>query len=460
MGDDAPKVFTVKEHLVLLRGMLPDISVDSGESTIRSAISSTIKNADESLTGCLDDDFEFLEASGKTLCAPAQLRGFEWTGKAVKGLSGSGSVYMRLRTDVGDLDPRGKDVSPKSGSEDHTDVEIVKVEQPLSASQSTAAVSLASSISVSVVTAQPPSIAMTPQSSVLTIHSPSVISDSVVTTQPPSVALTPQSSVLTIHAPSVMSDWIVTTQSPCIAMTPQSSVGSTQSPLTSQSTSQQSLPFQQSGLHQSSQEQLQLLSSVFPNVSAPRLQFLLELTSSVQIASDCLLQGPTLDCIVSQLYCACITREESRRLKIDEDDEDDLSRLEAAVTFYKGPRFYRHGGVRISVVHRPAIDTGGVRRQFFSEIFLRMASSDALGLFEGPPNSLRPAFRQSSISSGMLTLFSTMVGHSIILDCQGFPFLSPSNYYYMAGHHIKALSLVSLNDVSEKVPYIITKVCE
>ena len=125
-------------------------------------------------------DFGFLEASGQTLCVPAQPRGFEWTGKAVKGLSGSGSVYVRLRTDVGDVDPWGKDVSPKSGSKDHTDVAIVKMEQPLSASKSTAAVSLASSISVSVVITQPPSVAMTPQSSVLTIHSPSVISDSVV----------------------------------------------------------------------------------------------------------------------------------------------------------------------------------------------------------------------------------------------------------------------------------------
>ena len=66
--------------------MLPDISTDASESTVRSKISSTIKNADESLIACLDNDLEFLEATGKTLCVPAQPYGFEWTGKAVKGL--------------------------------------------------------------------------------------------------------------------------------------------------------------------------------------------------------------------------------------------------------------------------------------------------------------------------------------------------------------------------------------
>ena len=457
MGDDAPKVFTLKEPLILLRGMLPDISTDSGESTIRSEISSTIKNADESLSGCLDDDFEFLEATGKTLCVPAQLRGFEWTGKAVKGLAGSGSVYVRLRTDVGDLDPRsggGKDLSPKSsGGEDQTDVSIVKVEQPPLTPQSTAALSSPSLLSQSVVTAQPPSAAVTPQSSV-------------VTTQPPSAAVTPQPSVVTAQSP-------LTSQSTSqLPLTPQMTVISVQPPSILQPAGLSDCPLapqcptplqivQQSELHHSPQEQLQMLSSIFPSVAIPKLQFLLELTCSVQIASDCLLQGPTLDCIVSQLYRTCITREEPRQLRIDEDDdEDDTSRVEAAIAFYKGPRFGRHAGVRISVRHRPAIDTGGVRRQFFSEVFSNVASSEALGLFEGAPNCLRPAFRQSSISSGMLALLGTMVGHSIVLDCQGFPFLSPSNYYYMAGRHDKALSLVSLNDVSERVAYVITKVCE
>jgi hypothetical protein len=39
-------------------------------------------------------DFEFMEASGKCLCVPAQQPGFKWTGRAVKQLAGNGAVYV------------------------------------------------------------------------------------------------------------------------------------------------------------------------------------------------------------------------------------------------------------------------------------------------------------------------------------------------------------------------------
>ena len=33
-----------------------------------------------------------------------------------------------------------------------------------------------------------------------------------------------------------------------------------------------------------------------------------------------------------------------------------------------------------------------------------------------------------------VSLVGKIVGHSIVMDCQGFPFLSPAFYYYMVGH--------------------------
>ena len=51
-----------------------------------------------------------------------------------------------------------------------------------------------------------------------------------------------------------------------------------------------------------------------------------------------------------------------------------------------------------------------------------------------------------------------MVGHSIVMDMQGFPFLSPPCYYYMAGNVDLALSVTTEDDISERVKYVVSKV--
>lgn len=102
MGPGAPRSFALKEAYVLIRGMLPEIPVAASEQEVRVCICDTMKNSEESLSCC---HFEFMEASGKCLCVPAQQAGFEWTGRAVKALAGTGAVYVRLteeREDEGD----------------------------------------------------------------------------------------------------------------------------------------------------------------------------------------------------------------------------------------------------------------------------------------------------------------------------------------------------------------------
>lgn len=62
---------------MLLRGMLPEISLDASEREICSQIRDTIMDSG-TLSGCLVTDFEFLEATGKNLCVPVQQADFEW----------------------------------------------------------------------------------------------------------------------------------------------------------------------------------------------------------------------------------------------------------------------------------------------------------------------------------------------------------------------------------------------
>ena len=131
---------------------------------------------------------------------------------------------------------------------------------------------------------------------------------------------------------------------------------------------------------------------------------------------------------------------------------------ERAIAFYKGCRFSPNAQVRIMIGKQPAVDTGGVRRQFFCDVFAYLSSSNLLRLFEGPENRLRPVFRHSSISSGMMTVVGKMVGHSIVMDCQGFSFLSPACYYYIAGHLDTAISATSMVDADKRVKHAISKV--
>ena len=112
---------------------------------------------------------------------------------------------------------------------------------------------------------------------------------------------------------------------------------------------------------------------------------------------------------------------DSPRIKLDGDDDID-DWVSAAMAYYKSPQFDRHAELRISLRGQPAVDTGGVRRQFFTSVLEHLALSEKCRLFEGPPDHIRPVFRMSNVSSGMMRIIGLMVAHSFILDGQGFPF--------------------------------------
>ena len=62
--------------------------------------------------------------------------------------------------------------------------------------------------------------------------------------------------------------------------------------------------------------------------------------------------------------------EESPRIRLESDDlEEDW--LVAALAFYKYNKFDKHASLRITIRGQPGIDTGSVRRQFFSVVFGR-----------------------------------------------------------------------------------------
>ncbi len=63
----------------------------------------------------------------KNMSVPAQQSDFEWTGRAVKELAGSGSVYVRLTIDRAEITSDDSADSPV-GSLKEPDVKTTKVE--------------------------------------------------------------------------------------------------------------------------------------------------------------------------------------------------------------------------------------------------------------------------------------------------------------------------------------------
>ena len=98
MGPEHPPHFTLRDKNIVMRGLLPEIPFDASEQQIREEIRYVIRSCSEyDVSMCSVSD---LDMNGKTrICAEFQ-RWYELTGKAVKNLAGSGSVYVRMTLDL------------------------------------------------------------------------------------------------------------------------------------------------------------------------------------------------------------------------------------------------------------------------------------------------------------------------------------------------------------------------
>ena len=112
-------------------------------------------------------------------------------------------------------------------------------------------------------------------------------------------------------------------------------------------------------------------------------------------------------------------------------------------------------GIRVCIHGQPAIDAGGVRRQFVAVVFAELARTESdCSLFERPPIKLQPVFKASILSLKVLSTVGTMIAHSLLLDGQGFPYLS-EYCYYIAGCYDQAVTCVTVDDVGVNVKSLI-----
>ena len=130
------------------------------------------------------------------------------------------------------------------------------------------------------------------------------------------------------------------------------------------------------------------LSHMFPLVSEECIRFIYKVSNGdLTCAANYILSGPSLGNLVSLIRNTVMSSEsDGCKLCIDEDEQEGEELAHCVFAFFKGHRFDPHSSVRMCFMGQPAVDTGGVRRQVFSQFFETVAFSDRLCLFDGPPD--------------------------------------------------------------------------
>ncbi len=80
-----------------------------------------------------------------------------------------------------------------------------------------------------------------------------------------------------------------------------------------------------------------------------------------------------------------------------------------AVGYYKSTSLNLANPVRVMLDDEPAIDTGGVRRQLYTDVFKEFASTTHACLWDGQPGNLRPIYSAEAQSSGLFKVLGRMV---------------------------------------------------
>lgn len=93
---------------------------------------------------------------------------------------------------------------------------------------------------------------------------------------------------------------------------------------------------------------------------------------------DCLLRGPTLGSLL-RLLNERYQDQPTVKMQVDADNI-----WQDAVMFYKSPRIDMSKQLRVSLLHQPALDTGGVRRLIYTTVFDDFLSNKHVKLFDGP----------------------------------------------------------------------------
>lgn len=136
----------------------------------------------------------------------------------------------------------------------------------------------------------------------------------------------------------------------------------------------------------------------------------------------------------------------SEKLKVDREDI-----VMDFFQFYKSVHFDPVIPIKVHIKGEPAVDTGGVLRQAFTDVFAELASgSSCLRLFRGAHSRLTPVYSTEHVLTGVFEVLGKMIAHSLIQGGPGFPYLTPGIYWYIAtGNLSEAVGRSSFVDIGD-----------
>ena len=143
------------------------------------------------------------------------------------------------------------------------------------------------------------------------------------------------------------------------------------------------------------------------------------------------------------------SNEQREKLKIDEDDI-----LNDAMAYYKEQTFDATKRLRIMYRGQPAADTGGVLRQFYTQLLIEVSNV----FFHGEEYK-SPIYNCEMVASGVMKLVGIIIVHSILQGGPGFPVFGPAVYNYLAtGDVQEAMKGLTIKDCSSQMAHFITMV--
>ena len=100
-------------------------------------------------------------------------------------------------------------------------------------------------------------------------------------------------------------------------------------------------------------------------------------------------------------------------------NKEDL--LSEAICYYKDPNFDPRIRIRICSDDQVALDTGGVSRQFFSDVFAALSQNHgSMTVFQGEPKRRLPFFKSEHFMSSVFEIIGKKIAHSLGKEWQLF----------------------------------------
>ena len=141
------------------------------------------------------------------------------------------------------------------------------------------------------------------------------------------------------------------------------------------------------------------------------------------------------------------------KLKVDPEDQ-----VMNVCSYYKSTDFDALVPISVFVKGQPAVDAGGVLRQVFGTVFVSLCNNEDIKLiFTGEPYRKLPVFSDELVVNGFSEILGKMISYSLVQGGPGFPYLSPSIYWFLATRDLQtALAKASCADVqnNELIKYI------